>query len=61
MHSYMMDGTKIPIHKQMFQLNIYQRHIEVWCEMKSIATRYNKYLLEYLIDEIGHDIDNYNY
>ena len=41
MDSCMMKEIRIPIYKQMLQLNIYQTYMEVWCKIKSIATRYN--------------------
>ena len=62
----MMEEIKISIYKQIVQLNIYKIYIEVWCKMKSIVTRQWKiyileYVLEYLIDEKEHNINNYNY
>ena len=36
MYSCMMEDTRIPIHKQMVQLSIYQIHMELWCKIKSI-------------------------
>ena len=38
-YSCMMEEIRIPIHKQMVQLNIYQTYMEERCKMKSIATR----------------------
>ena len=62
----MMEEIRISIYKQIVQLNIYQIYMEVWYKMKSIVTRQWKiyileYMLEYLIDERGCEIDNYNY
>ena len=36
---WMMEERRIPIHKQIVQLHIYQTHWEVLCKIKSITTR----------------------
>jgi len=38
-YSCMMEEIRIPIHKQIVQLNMYWMHMEVWYNMKSIVIR----------------------
>ena len=43
-YSCMMEEIRIPSHKQIVQLNIYQIHMEVWYKMKSIELGNDKYV-----------------
>ena len=65
-YSCMMEEIRIPIHKQMVQLNIYQIHMEVYCKINLLQLDNDKYMyfrvcVRILIDERGNEIDNYNY
>ena len=49
----------------MVQLNIYQIHMKVWCKINLLQLDNDKYMyfkecVRILIDERGHEIDNYN-
>ena len=62
----MMEEIKIPIHKQILQSNIYKKYMKhdakwnlLHLDNDTSYIYFLEYVLEYLIDERGYEIDNY--